>query len=303
MSHLKGWNAGASSQRDTTVLALVADQAACRQAGCQTGTMWTEHEIRVNGVRLHYVEAGPAAGPLVVLLHGFPEYWRAWEHQIGPLARAGFRVVAPDMRGYNLSEKPQDIEAYRVQTLQEDIAKLIRALGAGRAHVVGHDWGGIVAWQLAIRQPEAVDRLVILNAPHPGAARRGMKHPEQLKRSWYVYLFQLPVLPELLLERFGRWALRGPGRTRSRRRTCGCTVQRGGSPGGARHGQLLPGPAALRHAPRPEPSAGQREGRLTHPGHLGSARRGPDPRDGRGTALGKGHASGPSAPGQSLGHA
>ncbi|WP_189005831.1 alpha/beta fold hydrolase [Deinococcus malanensis] len=171
--------------------------------------MWTEHEIRVNGVRLHYVEAGPAAGPLVVLLHGFPEYWRAWEHQIGPLARAGFRVVAPDMRGYNLSEKPQDIEAYRVQTLQEDIAKLIRALGAGRAHVVGHDWGGIVAWQLAIRQPEAVDRLVILNAPHPGAARRGMKHPEQLKRSWYVYLFQLPVLPELLLERFGRWALRG----------------------------------------------------------------------------------------------
>lgn len=171
--------------------------------------MPTSHQIVVNGVRLHYMEAGEKSGPLVVLLHGFPEFWRAWEGQIGPLARAGFRVVVPDLRGYNLSEKPPGVDAYRVGNLQEDVAALIRALGHERAHVVGHDWGGIVAWALAIRQPEVVERLVILNAPHPAAFRRVARKPAQWRRSWYIFFFQLPWLPERFLHRFGAWALRG----------------------------------------------------------------------------------------------
>ncbi|MEW6422229.1 MAG: alpha/beta fold hydrolase [Deinococcota bacterium] len=169
----------------------------------------TEHQVVVNGVRLHYVAAGPEDGPPVLLLHGFPEFWRAWERQIGPLARAGFRVVVPDLRGYNLSEKPPGVAAYRVSTLQKDVAALIHALGYRRSHVVGHDWGGIIAWALALRQPEVVDRLVILNAPHPAAARRVFRKPAQWIRSWYIFFFQLPWLPERFLPRFGRWALRG----------------------------------------------------------------------------------------------
>ncbi len=171
--------------------------------------MLSHGQVVVNGVRLHYVEAGPQEGPPVILLHGFPEFWRAWERQIGPLARAGFRVVAPDLRGYNLSEKPPGVDAYRVGTLQEDVAALIRALGHERARVVGHDWGGIIAWALAIRQPEVVERLVILNAPHPLAARRVARKPAQWRRSWYILFFQLPWLPERFLHRFGAWALQG----------------------------------------------------------------------------------------------
>ncbi|ABF44722.1 alpha/beta hydrolase fold protein [Deinococcus geothermalis DSM 11300] len=169
----------------------------------------TEHQVVVNGVRLHCVAAGPEDGPPVLLLHGFPEFWRAWERQIGPLARAGFRVVVPDLRGYNLSEKPPGVAAYRVSTLQKDVAALIHALGYRRSHVVGHDWGGIIAWALAIRQPEVVDRLVILNAPHPAAARRMLRLPRQWLRSWYIFFFQLPWLPEHFLLRSGRKMLRG----------------------------------------------------------------------------------------------
>jgi len=169
----------------------------------------TLRELIVNGVRLHLVEMGPQDGPLVILLHGFPEFWRAWERQLGPLARAGFRVVAPDLRGYNLSEKPPGVGSYRVSALQQDVAALIRALGHSRARVVGHDWGGIIAWALALRQPEVIERLVILNAPHPATFRRAARKPAQWRRSWYIFFFQLPWLPERLLPRFGRWALRG----------------------------------------------------------------------------------------------
>jgi len=169
----------------------------------------THHHIVANGVRLHYVAAGPEDGPPTLLLHGFPEFWLAWERQIGPLARAGLRVIVPDLRGYNLSEKPPGVDAYRVSTLQQDVAALIRALGYERANVVGHDWGGIIAWALAIRQPEVVRRLVILNAPHPGAARRVFRKPAQWRRSWYIFFFQLPWLPERFLHRFGEWALHG----------------------------------------------------------------------------------------------
>jgi pimeloyl-ACP methyl ester carboxylesterase len=150
--------------------------------------------VEVNGVRLHVAEAG--RGPLVVLLHGFPEFWYAWRRQIPVLARAGFRVVAPDMRGYNLSDKPRGIDAYRVPTLVEDVAQLIRACGASRATVVGHDWGGLVAWAFAMQHPEMLDRLVILNSPHPKSMAREIRKTKQLLKSWYMFFFQLPWLPE-----------------------------------------------------------------------------------------------------------
>ncbi|WP_261663081.1 alpha/beta fold hydrolase [Deinococcus sp. Marseille-Q6407] len=170
---------------------------------------WTERLRTANGVRLHCLEAGPEDGPLTVLLHGFPEDSRAWKHQIGPLARAGFRVVAPDMRGYQLSDKPAGVEAYQIDHLIDDVVALIHSLGHDRAHVVGHDWGGIVAWAVAIRNPEVVDRLVILNSPHPAAARRELHGLKQKKRSWYVGFFQLPWLPEKVLPSLGRKALEG----------------------------------------------------------------------------------------------
>lgn len=173
---------------------------------------WTDRLRHVNGIRLHCLEAGPESGPPVLLLHGFPEDSRAWKKQIGPLARAGFRVVAPDLRGYHLSDRPAGVQAYRIDTLLDDVVALIHSLGYTRAHVVGHDWGGIIAWALAIRSPEVVDRLAVLNAPHPAAFRRELRRAEQKRRSWYVAFFQLPWLPEQLLPLLGRYALHGrPG--------------------------------------------------------------------------------------------
>ncbi len=156
--------------------------------------------IDTNGVRLHVVQAGPETGPLVVLLHGFPEFWYGWKAQIGELADAGYRVWAPDQRGYNLSDKPAGIDAYQLDTLVADVVGLIDAAGAQKALIVGHDWGAIVAWWLAVCFPERVERLVILNVPHPAATRKFVRqNPGQLLRSWYVGFFQIPVLPELLM--------------------------------------------------------------------------------------------------------
>jgi epoxide hydrolase 4 len=167
------------------------------------------HREAALGVRLHYVEAGD--GPPVVLLHGFPECWYCWRHQIGPLADAGFRVLAPDQRGYNDSDKPRGVRNYRLSLLVQDVVGLIRHAGAERAAVVGHDWGGVLAWVVAMAHPEVVDRLAVLNAPHPLAYRRELANPAQLLRSWYVLFFQLPWLPERLLSargyRFVREAL------------------------------------------------------------------------------------------------
>lgn len=160
---------------------------------------WKHGEVVVedgggSGVRLHYVEAG--SGPLIVLLHGFPEYWYSWRHQIPALAAAGFRVVAPDMRGYNLSDKPRGVRSYRMGALVADVRGLIAALGESRAIVVGHDWGGVIAWFVAMQCPEMVDKLVILNAPHPASFARGWRNLRQLRKSWYIAAFQLPRLPE-----------------------------------------------------------------------------------------------------------
>lgn len=150
-----------------------------------------------DGVRLHYVEAG--AGPLVVLLHGFPEHWYTWRHQIPALVAAGFRVVAPDLRGYALSSKPEPVGAYGIDTVADDVARLIQACGAERAVVVGHDWGGATAWRLAMRRPELIERLIVLNMPHPVVFSRALRTPQQLLRSWYIFFFQLPWLPEQLI--------------------------------------------------------------------------------------------------------
>jgi pimeloyl-ACP methyl ester carboxylesterase len=147
-------------------------------------------------VRLHYVEKGE--GPLVVLLHGFPEFWYGWRAQIGPLAEAGFRVVAPDLRGYNLSSKPRGVANYTLDALAVDVAELIEERGEARACVAGHDWGGAVAWHTAMHHPEVVEKLAILNAPHPRRFKQAVFRPRQARRSWYMALFQLPWLPELL---------------------------------------------------------------------------------------------------------
>jgi pimeloyl-ACP methyl ester carboxylesterase len=135
----------------------------------------------------------------VVLLHGFPEFWYAWRYQIPALAAAGFRVVAPDLRGYNTSDKPPRVRDYRPGVLAQDVADLIVALDAGSAAVAGHDWGGGLAWLVAMRYPERVQRLVVLNAPHPVRFLEGLRSPRQLRRSWYVFAFQLPWLPERLV--------------------------------------------------------------------------------------------------------
>jgi epoxide hydrolase 4 len=155
-------------------------------------------------VRLHYVEAGE--GPLVLLLHGFPQFWYQWRHQIPALVEAGFRVVAPDMRGYNLSDKPPGVKAYRVELLARDVERLILACGERTADVVGHDWGAIAAWIAAMRHPERVEKLAILNVPHPARSLDGLLSPMQLLRSSYVFFFQIPRLPEEVI-RAGDFAL------------------------------------------------------------------------------------------------
>jgi pimeloyl-ACP methyl ester carboxylesterase len=163
-------------------------------------------------VNLHYVEAHPPTPRLgaspVILLHGFPEFWYAWRHQIPAFARAGLRVIAPDMRGYGDSDKPRGIASYSVETLADDVAQLVRAIGAQRATIVGHDWGGMVAWWFAMRHPELLDRLVVLNCPHPARQLAMTFDPAQLRRSLYMLFFQLPRLPERLLARNGFAQLR-----------------------------------------------------------------------------------------------
>jgi epoxide hydrolase 4 len=157
----------------------------------------TDRWIDVGGLRLHCVEAG--TGPLVVLLHGFPEFWYAWRHQLPALADAGYRVVAPDLPGYNTSDKPPRVRDYRPRVLAHDVADLIVALGAGSAAVAGHDWGGGLAWLLAMQHPERIERLIVLNAPHPIRFLKSLRSPRQLRRSWYILAFQLPWLPERLI--------------------------------------------------------------------------------------------------------
>ena len=166
-----------------------------------------EHEhtyIPTNGIRLHVVEAGPKSGVPVVLLHGFPEHWYGWRKQIPALVEAGCRVIVPDQRGYNLSDKPQGVENYGVYTLVDDVIGLIKALDYDKVNLVGHDWGAVVAWTLAVTHPECLHKLTILNVPHPAVMRRFLRRDlEQMRRSWYAGFFQIPWLPEKILSANG----------------------------------------------------------------------------------------------------
>ncbi len=158
---------------------------------------WTHEHAVVNGIRIHYVRQGE--GPLVLLLHGFPENWYSWRFQI-PVLAEHFCVVAPDLRGYNETEAPQDLESYRIEHLMDDAVGLVRHLGHERAAVVAHDWGGVIAYQLAAERPDLVEKLAVLNAPHPRKYFQAIrKSPRQLGRSWYVFFFQLPRVPEFIM--------------------------------------------------------------------------------------------------------
>jgi epoxide hydrolase 4 len=159
---------------------------------------WKHELIATNGVQLHYVTQGE--GPLMLMLHGFPEFWYSWRHQIPEFAK-DYKVVALDLRGYNESEKPKEVEAYRMQELIRDVEGVITGLGYQSCVLVGHDWGGAIAWCFAYERPKMVDKLMVMNLPHPAKFAEGLrKNPQQLWRSWYVFFFQLPWLPELLLQ-------------------------------------------------------------------------------------------------------
>jgi epoxide hydrolase 4 len=165
------------------------------------------HWIETNGIRLHVFQAGPKDGPLVILLHGFPEFWYGWRYQIPYLASAGYRVWVPDQRGYNLSDKPAGVAAYRIDVLAADVIGLVKAAGRERTFLVGHDWGGAVAWWAAAYYPQCVDRMVVINAPQVAVMWKHLRHnPAQLLRSWYIFFFQIPWLPEAVA-RLGDWKM------------------------------------------------------------------------------------------------
>lgn len=174
---------------------------------------------QVNQIKIHTHIAGPVGGEPVVLLHGFPEFWYGWRSQIPVLAGLGYRVIVPDQRGYNLSDKPKGLRHYDIDLLARDVIGLIEGLGYQRVHLAGHDWGGLVAWWVAMHYPEWVNRLAILNAPHPYAMMQNLyRNRIQRCRSWYILFFQLPFLPE--------WALSYAGHNTAAR-----MLERGGLPG------------------------------------------------------------------------
>jgi len=140
------------------------------------------------GVKIHYATLG--TGPLVVMIHGFPDFWYTWRHAMAALSDT-FQVVAIDQRGYNLSDKPKGVENYDMRLLVADVAAVVRSLGRDKATIVGHDWGGMVAWQFAMNRPEMTERLVVLNLPHPrGLLRELASNPEQIANSEYARAFQ-----------------------------------------------------------------------------------------------------------------
>ena len=163
-------------------------------------------------MKLHYDSEGD--GPLVVLLHGFPEFRVSWKRQLPALAAAGFRAVAPDLRGYGDSPKPRDVDSYRMSLIVGDVVELIESLNGGKPCVlVGHDWGAVVAWSLAMMRPDLLRKLAIINVPHPAAIARELKRSTRQKLNvLYQLYFQLPVLPELTMKLFGRALLRRAAR-------------------------------------------------------------------------------------------
>lgn len=158
---------------------------------------WTHEYITTNGVKLHYVTQGE--GRLMLMLHGFPEFWYSWRHQIPEFAK-DYKVVAVDLRGYNDSDKPKEQSAYTMAEFIKDVKGIITGLGYETCVLAGHDWGGAIAWSFAYAYPEMVEKLIVLNIPHPAKFAEGLFTPQQLLKSSYVFFFQLPVLPELQLQ-------------------------------------------------------------------------------------------------------
>lgn len=168
-------------------------------------TELTHAFVEANGVVLHVVQAGPEDGPLLLLLHGFPEFWYGWRAQIPYFAAAGFRVWAPDQRGYNLSAKPRGLDAYGLDNLAADAVGLIDAAGRAQAYLVGHDWGAMVAWWTAVSYPQRLIKMGILNVPHPAVMNHFLRASvSQRRKSWYALFFQLPWIPEIAI-RAGNW--------------------------------------------------------------------------------------------------
>jgi len=154
------------------------------------------------GLRLHAVAAGPTSGPVVILLHGFPEFWWGWQRQIASLAEAGYRVIVPDQRGYNLSAKPSNCRDYGLDRLGGDVLALLDQLGIQQACIAGHDFGAAVAWWLLLFHPHRFQRAVILNVPHPRVFQHKFRtSARQLAMSWYMFAFQVPKWPEWWLSR------------------------------------------------------------------------------------------------------
>jgi len=176
---------------------------------------WRHRDVTASGLRFHLAEHGPASGPLVLLLHGFPEFWWSWRHQLVAFGEAGFHAVAPDLRGYGATDKPP--RGYDAFTLSNDVAALVRALGAHDAYLIGHDWGGMLAWSTATLHPRVVGRLGIVSMPHPLRLAQALRSdPAQRRMSSYMGYFQIPKLPEkrlqqgdLVGELLARWG--GPG--------------------------------------------------------------------------------------------
>ena len=179
--------------------------------------MYTSLQIENRSVRIRAIDSGPEDGPVVVLLHGFPEFWYSWHAQIAPLAAAGFRVIVPDQRGYNSSSKPLGVESYAMPELITDVIAIADQLGQKQIFLAGHDWGAAVAWSVALLHPHRVAKLVILNVPHPLVMFKHLKtNWRQLRKSWYMFFFQLPWLPEKLFSssnfRMGERSLVGSSR-------------------------------------------------------------------------------------------
>ncbi len=157
-----------------------------------------ERYIETNGVKLHVMESGPADGPMILFLHGFPEFWYAWRKQIGYFAERGYLVVVPDQRGYNLSEKPKGLAPYKIDELAKDAIGLIDFYKRDKIFLVGHDWGAAVSWWVSIKYPDRIKRVVIMNVPHTLVFRKHLFGTQkQMEKSWYIFYFQIPGAVEV----------------------------------------------------------------------------------------------------------
>jgi pimeloyl-ACP methyl ester carboxylesterase len=240
----------------------------------------TERSVHVNGIDLHLAEAGPGSGPPVVLLHGFPESWKMWRHQVPALAGAGHRVLAPDLRGFGETSRPAEVEAYKLRTLVADVTGLLDLLGIERAAVVGHDWGAGLAWRVAMFAPGRVERLVAVSVGHPLAGiATGLA---QWRMSWYMMWFLLPGVAERVLPpTTGPSTAAGPGTTPSVARTPTSTASWPTCPAPAPWSPASTGtgPTSTRslRRPRPGPLLAP-HGRLPHHGRVVQRRLSPSPR-------------------------